>query len=235
VLIHLLGFCKVSKVSSVLKYLFPLHTYHVSALGKDQDRNNFSVAESSVSLWAFPYYILPHLWLLFAFCPFWKPCSSIAVGRCFLAESWLPILSSNIGNSAGKKKHFLFLKNINFNWRLITLQYCSGFCHTLTWVSHGCTCVPHAEPPSYLPPYHPSGSSQYTSPELPVWYIKPGLAVYLTYGNIHVSVLFSQIIPPSPSPTESKSLFFTSVSLLLSRIEGYHYHLSKFHIYGIIV
>ena len=25
--------------------------------------------------------------------------------------------------------------------------------------------------------------------------------------------------------------FFTSVSLLLSRIQGYHYHLSKFHIY----
>ena len=25
-------------------------------------------------------------------------------------------------------------------------------------------------------------------------------------------MLFSQIIPPSPSPTESKSLFFTSVS-----------------------
>ena len=22
------------------------------------------------------------------------------------------------------------------------LQYCSGFCHTLTWISHGCTCVP---------------------------------------------------------------------------------------------
>ena len=31
-------------------------------------------------------------------------------------------------------------------------------------------------------------------------------------------MLFSQIIPPSPSPTESKSLFFISVSLLLSHI-----------------
>ena len=30
---------------------------------------------------------------------------------------------------------------INFNWRLVTSQYCGGFFHTLTWISHGCTCV----------------------------------------------------------------------------------------------
>ena len=34
---------------------------------------------------------------------------------------------------------------------LITLKYCGGFCHTLKLVSHGCTCVPHPEAPSYLP------------------------------------------------------------------------------------
>ena len=45
---------------------------------------------------------------------------------------------------------------------------------------------------------------------------------------------FSQIIPPSLSPTESKRLFYTSVSLLLSRIQGYRYHLSKFHIYALV-
>ena len=38
-----------------------------------------------------------------------------------------------------------------FSWRLITLQYCSGFCHTLTWISHGFTCIPHPDPPSHLP------------------------------------------------------------------------------------
>ena len=65
-------------------------------------------------------------------------------------------------------------------------------------------------------------------PEHPVSCIKPGLAIYFTYGNLHISMLFSQIIPPSPSPTKSKNLFFTSVSLLLSRIEGHRY-LSKFH------
>ena len=83
-------------------------------------------------------------------------------------------------------------------------------------------------PPS---PSHPSGSSQCTCPEHPVSCIQPGLAIYFLYDSIHVSMLFSQIIPPSPSPTESKSLFFTSVSLLLSRIQGHRYHLSKSHIY----
>ena len=45
---------------------------------------------------------------------------------------------------------------------------------------------------------------------------------------------FSQIIPPTPSPTESKRPFYTSVSLLLSCIQGYRYHLSKFHIYALV-
>ena len=45
---------------------------------------------------------------------------------------------------------------------------------------------------------------------------------------------FSQISPPSPSPTESIRLIYTSVSLLLSRTQGYCYHLSKFHIYVLV-
>ena len=36
--------------------------------------------------------------------------------------------------------------------------------------------------------------------------IQPGLVISFTLDNIHVSMLFSQNIPPSPSPTESKSL-----------------------------
>ena len=64
-------------------------------------------------------------------------------------------------------------------------------------------------PPS---PYHPSGSSQCTSPKHPVSCIEPGLATRFIYDIIHVSMPLSQIIPPSPSPTESWShrriLFF---------------------------
>ena len=45
---------------------------------------------------------------------------------------------------------------------------------------------------------------------------QPGLVICFTIDNIHVLMLFSQNIPPSPSPTESKSLFCTSVSLFLT-------------------
>ena len=48
--------------------------------------------------------------------------------------------------------------------------------------------------------------------------IQPGLVICCTLDNIHVSMLFSRNIPPSPSPTESKSLFCTSVSLSVLHI-----------------
>ena len=98
----------------------------------------------------------------------------------------------------------------------------------LTWLSSSSSPYIHMNQPwmymcspSWTPlpppsPSHPSGSSQCTSPECPVSCIESGLSIYYKYGNIYVSMLFSQIIPPSLSPTESKSLFFTSVSLLLS-------------------
>ena len=129
---------------------------------------------------------------------------------------------------------FFYYKFIYFNWRLITLQYCIGFAihqHESATGVHVFTILNPLPPPSL---YHPSGSSQCTSPKHPVSCIKPGLAIRFTY-DIHVSMPFSQIIPPLPSPTESKRLFYTSpteskrlfytsVSLLLSHIQGYCYH-----------
>ena len=107
----------------------------------------------------------------------------------------------------------------NLNWRLITLQYCGGFCHTLTWISHGCTCVPHPEPPSHLLPYpipqgHPSAPTLSTLSH----------ALNLDWRSIsHMIIYMFQCYSLKsshpwflPHPTESKSLFFISVSLLLS-------------------
>ena len=69
------------------------------------------------------------------------------------------------------------------------------------------TCT-HVAPPS---PPHASGLSRSTGFGFPASYIKLPLAICFTYGNVYISLLFSQIIPPSPSPTVYKSLFFMSI------------------------
>ena len=99
---------------------------------------------------------------------------------------------------------------IYFNWRLITVQYCSGFAIHWHESAMGVHVFPilNPLPTSFLS--HPSGLSQWTGFECIVSCIKLRLVIYFTYGNIHISMLFSQVIPPSPSPTESKSLFFIS-------------------------
>ena len=41
-----------------------------------------------------------------------------------------------------------------FNWRIMPLQYCDGFCHTSTWINHRYAYVPPnypETPPSALP------------------------------------------------------------------------------------
>ena len=130
--------------------------------------------------------------------------------------------------------HLGFILFYFFNWRLITLQYCGGFCHTLTWISHGCTCVPHPKPPFRLPPHpfpqgHPSAPAPSTLSH----------ALNLDWQSISHKVIymFQCYSLKSSHPLllpESKSLFLTFVSLLLSHIKGHCYHLCKFHIYVLI-
>ena len=92
---------------------------------------------------------------------------------------------------------------------------CSEFCHTLKWISHGFTCVPHPDSPSHLP-LHPLPLGFPSAPgRALVSCIQPGLGICFTLDNIHVSMLFSWNIPPSPSPTESKRLFYKSVSFFV--------------------
>ena len=69
------------------------------------------------------------------------------------------------------------------------------------------TCSLSWTPLPPLSPYHPSGSSQCTSPEHPVSCIKPGLMIHFLYDILHVSMPFSQIIPRLPLPQSPKDCF----------------------------
>ena len=111
-----------------------------------------------------------------------------------------------------------FFPIIFISWRLITLQYCSGFCHTLTWISHGFTYVPHPELPSHLPPHPSLWVIPVHQPRALVSCIQHGLAICFTLDNIHVSMLFSQIIPPLPSPRVQKPVLYTCVSFSVLHI-----------------
>ena len=74
-------------------------------------------------------------------CVFWYVC--LLLGPLSLDLRSIQMVQDNV-------IFFFFFPFIFISWRLITLQHCSGFCHTLTWISHGFTCVPHPDPPSYL-------------------------------------------------------------------------------------
>ena len=108
----------------------------------------------------------------------------------------------------------LFLIYFFISWRLITiLQWFLSYTDmNQPWI--------YMYFPSWSPPLtFLSTRSLWVFPVHQVWplvsCIQPGLVVCFTLDNIHVSMLFSRNIPPSPSPTESKSLFYTSVSLFL--------------------
>ena len=95
------------------------------------------------------------------------------------------------------------------SWRLITLQYCSV---VFAIHSHESAMDLHVFP-SWTPLPIPSlWVFPGHQPQAFVSCIQPGLAICFTLDNIHVLMLFSWNIPPSPSPTESKRLFYKSVS-----------------------
>ena len=102
-------------------------------------------------------------------------------------------------------------KFICFNWRLITLQYCIGSATHQHESTMGVHVFPILNPPptsfpvpslQVIPGHQPQGSC-----------IEPGLDILFLYDITHISMSFPQIIPPSPSPTESKRLFYKELEI----------------------
>ena len=99
----------------------------------------------------------------------------------------------------------------------------------LIWLCHGCTCVPHPEPLSHLPPHpiplgHPSAPALSTlSHALNLDWRSVSYMIIYMFQCYSLRSSHPRLLPQSPS-----------VSLLLSCIYGYCYHLSKFHIYALI-
>ena len=129
-----------------------------------------------------------------------------------------------------------FFKNefIYFNWRLITLHYCIRFAIHQHESATGVHVFPILKPP---PSSLPVQSLWFVSVHQPQ---APSIMHWTWTGDLfHIwyYTCFNAILPNHPTLSLShrvQSLFYTSVSLLLSRIQGYHYHLSKFHIYSLV-
>ena len=131
--------------------------------------------------------------------------------------------NSNKHLLSGRHSFFFFLGSffsfLNlFNRRLITLQYCSGFCHTFTWISHGCTCVPHLEAPSHLPPHpiplgHPSAPALSTLPHASNldWRSVSHMIIYM-FQCYSLKSSVTRLLPQSPKVCS------LHLSLLLSHI-----------------
>ena len=60
--------------------------------------------------------------------------------------------------------------------------------------------------------------------------IELALVISFIYGNVPVSMLFSQTIPSLDSPLESQSLFFICGSFLLAFVQNHCYCLPKSHL-----
>ena len=88
-------------------------------------------------------------------------------------SSW-PRDPTQISCIAGR--FFFFFLIFIFTLFYFTILY--WFCHTLTWIHHGCTCDPKHEPPSHLPPHNiplghpraPAPSMLYPASDIDWWF-----------------------------------------------------------------
>ena len=88
----------------------------------------------------------------------------------------------------------------NFFIFIFTLFYFTilyWFCHTLTWIHHGCTCIPKHEPPSHLPPYNISlGNHHEPAPSM----LYPASDIDWRFNSYMIVYMFQCHSPKSSHP-----------------------------------
>ena len=127
--------------------------------------------------------------------------AAMNTGYMFLLELWF---SPSIFPVVALLDHMVLLFYF-FNWGIIALQSCVGFCHTTLWISHNIYII----------------------------YISY-IYIYVAYDGIYMSMLLSQFVLPSPSPTVSTNLFSSSASPFPLCKYILQYCFSRFHVYVLI-
>ena len=132
--------------------------------------------------------------------------------------------------------HYYYLlkfKCIYFNWRLITLQYCIGFAIHQHESATGVHVFPTLKPP---PSSLPISSLWVVSVHQP----RASCIMHCTWtgDSFHIYyTCFNAILSNHPTLALShrvqKTVLYICVSFAVL-IQGYHYHLSKFHMYALV-
>ena len=131
------------------------------------------------------------------------------------------------------KMSLLFFKFIYFNWRLITLQYCIDFAIHQHLSATGIHVFPILKPP-------PSSLPVPSLWVIPVHQPQASSIMHWTWTGDSFHILyytcFNAILPNHPTLSLSHRVQKTVlyICVLLSRVQGYRHHLSKFHIYALV-
>ena len=95
---------------------------------------------------------------------------------------------------------YLVLTTLFFLIFIFTLFYFTilyWFCHTLTWIHHGCTCVPKHEHPSHLPPHNVSlGHHRAPAPSM----LYPALDIDWRFNSYMIVYMLQCHSPKSSHP-----------------------------------